>query len=98
MTFTSWVFTVIIAGLISAALFAQGAYAPSIIQAKQIQQVWKCGRGHVHAHGGCGTMGCGVVGCGGLRCSGLQCVGLWCRAAPRPPSLLLSSHAVGRQL
>ncbi|KAG1662841.1 hypothetical protein FOA52_010632 [Chlamydomonas sp. UWO 241] len=40
-TFVSWVFTLAIAGIFSAALFAQGAYAPSIYQASQLHKVQK---------------------------------------------------------
>jgi sodium-dependent phosphate transporter len=36
-TFGAWIFTLIVAGTLSAALFSAGAFAPSIPMARQIQ-------------------------------------------------------------
>ena len=38
-TFTSWIFTLIFVGILTAALFAQGAYAPSIMCNRQLQRL-----------------------------------------------------------
>jgi sodium-dependent phosphate transporter len=40
-TFTSWVFTLIFVGLFSAALFSQGAYAPSVQGNREVQALAK---------------------------------------------------------
>jgi sodium-dependent phosphate transporter len=40
-TFTSWVFTLIVVGFLSAALFSQGAYAPSVQGNREVQSLAK---------------------------------------------------------
>jgi sodium-dependent phosphate transporter len=51
-TFTSWVFTLIFVGFISAALFSQGAYAPSVQGNREVQSLAKTLNGVVNASDG----------------------------------------------